>query len=68
MPDPQALNLWLEVDGHRYQNGSTATMVFCVAHLISYVSRFVSPATRGHYFDRDASRGRPWVETACLFD
>jgi 2-keto-4-pentenoate hydratase/2-oxohepta-3-ene-1,7-dioic acid hydratase in catechol pathway len=42
MPDPQALPLWLEVDGHRYQNGSTATMVFGVAHLISYLSRFMS--------------------------
>jgi len=42
VPDPQALNLWLEVDGHRYQNGSTGTMVFSVAHLISYLSRFMS--------------------------
>jgi 2-keto-4-pentenoate hydratase/2-oxohepta-3-ene-1,7-dioic acid hydratase in catechol pathway len=42
VPDPQALALWLEVDGHRYQNGSTSTMVFGVAHLISYLSRFMS--------------------------
>ena len=42
VPDPQKLELWLEVDGHRYQNGSTATMVFGVAHLISYISRFMS--------------------------
>jgi 2-keto-4-pentenoate hydratase/2-oxohepta-3-ene-1,7-dioic acid hydratase in catechol pathway len=42
VPDPQALNLWLEVDGHRYQNGSTGTMVFGVAHLVSYLSRFMS--------------------------
>jgi 2,4-diketo-3-deoxy-L-fuconate hydrolase len=42
VPDPQALHLWLEVNGHRYQNGSTATMVFGVAHLISYLSRFMS--------------------------
>ena len=40
--DPQALSMWLEVDGHRYQNGSTQTMVFGVAHLISYLSRFMS--------------------------
>jgi 2-keto-4-pentenoate hydratase/2-oxohepta-3-ene-1,7-dioic acid hydratase in catechol pathway len=40
--DPQSLNLWLEVDDHRYQNGSTAKMVFGVAHLISYVSRHMS--------------------------
>jgi 2,4-diketo-3-deoxy-L-fuconate hydrolase len=42
VPDPQALNLWLEVDDHRYQDGSTATMVFGVAHLVSYLSRFMS--------------------------
>ena len=42
VPDPQALKLWLEVDGHRYQNGSTATMVYGVAHLVSYLSRFMS--------------------------
>jgi 2-keto-4-pentenoate hydratase/2-oxohepta-3-ene-1,7-dioic acid hydratase in catechol pathway len=42
VPDPQCLNLWLEVDGHRYQNGSSAKMVFGVAHLISYVSRYMS--------------------------
>jgi 2,4-didehydro-3-deoxy-L-rhamnonate hydrolase len=42
VPDPQNLNMWLEVDGHRYQNGSTRTMVFGVAFLISYVSRFMS--------------------------
>lgn len=40
--DPQNLQMWLEVDGHRYQNGSTATMIFGVAHLISYVSHFMS--------------------------
>jgi 2-keto-4-pentenoate hydratase/2-oxohepta-3-ene-1,7-dioic acid hydratase in catechol pathway len=42
VPDPQSLNLWLEVDGRRYQDGSTATMVFGVAHLVSYLSRFMS--------------------------
>ena len=42
IPDPRALDMWLEVDGHRYQNGSTRTMVFGVAHLISYLSRFMS--------------------------
>jgi len=40
--DPQDLRLWLEVDGHRYQDGSTKTMVFGVAHIISYVSQFMS--------------------------
>ncbi|MFC4522324.1 ureidoglycolate lyase [Cupriavidus pinatubonensis] len=42
VPDPQALRLWLEVDGHRYQDGSTATMVFGVAQIVSYLSRFMS--------------------------
>lgn len=45
VPDPQNLDMWLEVDGHRYQNGSTRTMVFGVAYLISYVSRFMSLRT-----------------------
>ena len=40
--DPQDLDLWLEVDGRRYQDGSTKTMVFGVAHLVSYISRFMS--------------------------
>jgi len=40
--DPHALGLWLEVDGHRYQNGNTRTMVFRVPFLISYLSRFMS--------------------------
>ena len=40
--DPQNLNLWLEVDDHRYQNGSTKTMVFTVAKLVSYLSQCMS--------------------------
>ncbi len=40
--DPQALPMWLEVNGHRYQNGSTATMVYGVRFLVSYLSRFMS--------------------------
>lgn len=42
VPDPQALRLWLEVDGAMRQNGSTVTMVFGVAELVAYVSRFMS--------------------------
>ncbi len=42
VPDPQSLAMWLEVDGHRYQNGSTATMIFGVAHLVHYISQFMS--------------------------
>jgi 2-keto-4-pentenoate hydratase/2-oxohepta-3-ene-1,7-dioic acid hydratase in catechol pathway len=45
VPDPQDLDMWLEVDDHRYQNGSTKTMIFGVASLISYVSRFMSLQT-----------------------
>jgi 2-keto-4-pentenoate hydratase/2-oxohepta-3-ene-1,7-dioic acid hydratase in catechol pathway len=40
--DPQALPMWLEVNGKRYQNGSTRTMVFGVASLVSYISRFMT--------------------------
>ena len=40
--DPQNLSMWLEVDGHRYQNGSTRTMIFGVRALVSYVSQFMS--------------------------
>jgi 2,4-diketo-3-deoxy-L-fuconate hydrolase len=42
VPDPQALALWLEVDGQRLQDGNTRTMVFGVARLVSYLSRFMS--------------------------
>jgi 2-keto-4-pentenoate hydratase/2-oxohepta-3-ene-1,7-dioic acid hydratase in catechol pathway len=42
VPDPQNLDMWLEVDGHRYQSGNTRTMVFGVAYLVSYLSRFMS--------------------------
>ncbi len=42
IPDPQALSMWLDIDGKRYQNGSTSTMVYGVQFLISYLSRFMS--------------------------
>ncbi|MGN6319074.1 ureidoglycolate lyase [Trinickia sp.] len=42
VPDPQKLDLWLEVDGHRYQNGNTRTMIFGVAQLVAYLSRCMS--------------------------
>ena len=40
--DPSNLSLWLEVDGHRYQSGSTQKMVFGVAKLVSYLSSFMT--------------------------
>ena len=42
VPDPQALDMWLEVNGHRYQNGNTKTMIFGVKHIVSYVSKFMT--------------------------
>jgi 2-keto-4-pentenoate hydratase/2-oxohepta-3-ene-1,7-dioic acid hydratase in catechol pathway len=42
VPDPPNLKMWLEVDGHRYQNGSTATMIFSPVYLVSYISQFMS--------------------------
>lgn len=42
VPDPQALPMWLEVNGHRYQNGSTATMIYGVRYLVAYLSQFMS--------------------------
>jgi 2,4-diketo-3-deoxy-L-fuconate hydrolase len=40
--DPCNLAMWLELNGHRYQDGSTATMVYQPAFLVSYISRFMS--------------------------
>ena len=42
VPDPQNLNMWLDVDGVRMQHGTTKTMVFGVAKLVSYVSHFIT--------------------------
>ena len=42
VPDPQALDLWLEVDGQRMQDGNTRTMIFDVRKLVSYVSHFMT--------------------------
>jgi 2,4-diketo-3-deoxy-L-fuconate hydrolase len=41
-PSPDAMRLWLEIDGRRFQDGSTSTMVFDVATIIAYLSRFMS--------------------------
>ena len=42
VPDPQALDLWLDLNGQRMQTGNTRTMVFGVAELVSYISRFMT--------------------------
>jgi 2-keto-4-pentenoate hydratase/2-oxohepta-3-ene-1,7-dioic acid hydratase in catechol pathway len=42
VPDPQKLDLTLDLNGTRMQTGNTATMVFSVAHLVSYISRFMT--------------------------
>jgi 2,4-diketo-3-deoxy-L-fuconate hydrolase len=42
VPDPQALAMWLDVNGTRRQTGSTKTMIFGVAQLVSYISRFMT--------------------------
>ena len=36
------LNLWLEINGRRYQDGNTGTMIFDPAYIVSYISRFMS--------------------------
>lgn len=42
IPDPHVLDLWLEVDGQRYQTGNTRTLIFSVPQLIAYLSRCMS--------------------------
>ena len=42
IPDPDALDMWLDVDGVRMQTGSTATMIFRIPELVAYCSRFMS--------------------------
>ncbi|MFC3170231.1 fumarylacetoacetate hydrolase family protein [Paracoccus fontiphilus] len=42
IPDARALRLWLEVDGHRHQDGTTATMVFGPEEIVAYTSRFTT--------------------------
>jgi 2,4-diketo-3-deoxy-L-fuconate hydrolase len=42
VPDPQALRLWLDVNGERMQDSSTADMIFSCAEIVSYVSRFMT--------------------------
>ena len=40
--DPQNLKMWLEVNGKRYQNGNSKTMIFTCAQIVAYLSTFVT--------------------------
>jgi 2-keto-4-pentenoate hydratase/2-oxohepta-3-ene-1,7-dioic acid hydratase in catechol pathway len=42
VPDPHSISMWLDVNGQRFQDGSTRTMIFGVPHLVSYISRHMS--------------------------
>ena len=42
VPDPQSLDMWLDINGEKRQRGNTRTMIFGVAHLVSYVSQFMT--------------------------
>ena len=42
VPDVRNLSLWLEVNGHRYQDGNTSTMIFDPFHIVSYLSQFMT--------------------------
>jgi 2,4-didehydro-3-deoxy-L-rhamnonate hydrolase len=42
VPNPQRLDLWLDLNGRRVQTGNTRTMIFSVAKIVSYVSRFMT--------------------------
>ena len=42
VPQPQDLSLWLRVNGHRYQHGTTKTMIFDIAYLVSHISRYMT--------------------------
>ena len=42
MPDPQNLNLWLEVNGERHQDGHTSAMIFGITHLVSSISEYMT--------------------------
>jgi 2,4-diketo-3-deoxy-L-fuconate hydrolase len=42
IPDPQVLDMWLDLNGKRMQSGNTRTMIFGCAHLVSYVSQYMT--------------------------
>ena len=58
--------MWLDVNGQRYQNGNTRTMVFGVAQLVSYISRFMTlyPGRPDHH-RHAAGRGHGHEAARC---
>ena len=64
--NPQELAMWLDVNGKRCQNGSTKTMIFGVANLVSYCSRFMTLYPGDLISHRHAARRRPRHEAADL--
>ena len=58
--------MWLEVNGKRFQNGNTRTMVFGVAQLVSYLSRFMTLYPGDLITHRHAARRRPGHEAAAV--
>jgi len=42
VPNPQKLSMWLDLNGKRMQTGSTKTMIFSIAKIVSYLSQFMT--------------------------
>ena len=62
--DVQNLSMWLDVNGERCQTGSTATMIFGVAKIVSYVVAVHDADARRRHHHRHAARRRPRHEAA----
>ena len=64
VPDPQALELTLDLNGTRMQTGNTSTMIFSVAQLVSYISQIHDADARRRHHHRHAARRRHGAEPA----
>ena len=64
IPDPQALDLTLDLNGTRMQTGNTSTMIFTVAKLVSYISKYMSARPRRRDHHRYAARRRHGAQPA----
>ena len=58
IPNPQTLDMWLDVNGKRMQTGNTRTMIFCVAKIVSHVQPVHDAAARRHHHHRHAAGRR----------